>query len=258
MPDKQLFTFRMPGRRRRGHHRGQLPGGRALLVPGAGAAVRQRRGVEAGRVRARAGRGAHAALPPWRRCPTACSTSSSPTARPRSRAWSGLSRRGAARQGRVHRLHRGRPAHRRAVRAPPAVAVPGAGRQEPAGRHARRGSRPGRRGRTVQRVRHGRPALHVAGHRDRPRVRARRVPGALHPRRGERGDRRPDAGRPLRPDDPRALPGALPGLAGVDPRPPHGRAARPAPGASPSRTRARASWATRSGACTATRRSSTA
>ena len=44
-----------PGRRRRDRHRRQLPGRGAVLVPGAGAAVRQRDRVEAGRLRARAG-----------------------------------------------------------------------------------------------------------------------------------------------------------------------------------------------------------
>ena len=51
MPDKQLFTFRKPGRRRRGDHRGELPGGRSVLVPHPGPAVRELRGVEARRVR---------------------------------------------------------------------------------------------------------------------------------------------------------------------------------------------------------------
>ncbi len=47
-----------------GHHHGrELPGGRALLVHRARAAVRERRGVEAGRVRAGARRRAHAAVP---------------------------------------------------------------------------------------------------------------------------------------------------------------------------------------------------
>ena len=110
---------------------------------------------------------------------------------------------------------------RRAVRAPPAVAVPGARRQEPARRHGRRRPRPRRRGRAVQRLRHRGPALHVAGHRDRRRARARRLPRA--PEDGRRGgrDRRPVAGRPLRPDDPRALPGALrERVARAHPRPP--------------------------------------
>ena len=84
--------------------------------------------------------------------------------------------RGAARrQGRLHRLERGRLEDRRAVRPPPAVAVPGARRQEPDGRDGRRRHRPRGRGRAVRRLRHGRPALHVARHRDRPRVGPRRV-----------------------------------------------------------------------------------
>ena len=61
-----------PGRRGGDHHRRQLPGRRALLVPRPGAAVRQRRGLEAGRVRAGDGRGAGPALParrPARRRP---------------------------------------------------------------------------------------------------------------------------------------------------------------------------------------------
>ena len=58
---------------------------------------------------------------------------------------------------------------RRAVRAPPADAVPGARRQEPDGGDGRRRRRPRRRGRAVQRLRDRGPALHVAGHRDRPR-----------------------------------------------------------------------------------------
>ena len=61
----------------------------------------------------------------------------------------------------------GRPPDRRALRPPPAVAVPRARRQEPDGRHARRRPRPRRRGRAVQRLRDGRPALHVARHGDR-------------------------------------------------------------------------------------------
>ena len=48
-----------PGRRRRDRHRSQLPGGRPVLVPGPGPAVRQRGGVEARRVDAGGGRGVH-------------------------------------------------------------------------------------------------------------------------------------------------------------------------------------------------------
>ena len=64
-------------------------------------------------------------------------------------------------------------ADRRALRAPRPVALPRAGRQEPARGHAGRRPRPGRGGRAVQRLRHGGPALHLAGHGDRPRVAAR-------------------------------------------------------------------------------------
>ena len=56
--DARQAALHLPGAGRRSgdHHRGQLPGGGAVLVPGAGAAVRQHGRVEAGRVRARAGR----------------------------------------------------------------------------------------------------------------------------------------------------------------------------------------------------------
>ena len=54
------------------HHRRELPGGGALVVPGAGDPVRQRRGLEAGRVRARAGRRARASCSSPAACRTAC------------------------------------------------------------------------------------------------------------------------------------------------------------------------------------------
>ena len=63
MPDKQLFTFRVPGRRRGDHHRRQLPGRRPVLVPRARAAVRQRGRLEARRVRRRLARRAVRAVP---------------------------------------------------------------------------------------------------------------------------------------------------------------------------------------------------
>ena len=107
------------GRGGGGHHRRQLPGGGAVLVPGPGAAVRQRGGVEAGRVRRR---------PPPRPWPS-CSLARRPARR---RPQPGPGRRGGhlrrpgrrprrrpGRQGRLHRLHRGRAAHRRALRPPP-------------------------------------------------------------------------------------------------------------------------------------------
>ena len=56
-----------PGRRRRDHHRRQLPGRGALLVPRPGDPVRQRRRLEAGRVLARARGRARAAVPRRRR-----------------------------------------------------------------------------------------------------------------------------------------------------------------------------------------------
>ena len=108
--------------------------------------------------------------------------------------------RGPRRQGRLHRLERGRRRDRRALRPPPAVAVPRARRQEPDGRDGRRRPRPRRRGRAVRRLRHRGPALHVARHRDRPRVVHDEFVRRLDERLRAAADRRPDAGRPLRPD----------------------------------------------------------
>ena len=125
------------------------------------------------------------------------------------------------------------------------IALPRARRQEPARRDARRRPRPGRRGRAVLRLRHRRPALHVARHGDRARVGPRRLPGALHAARSRRprsatrssdvvygpmitqrfADRFEEFARPGR-------------------GPPRRVTARPAPGASPPTTRARASSAT--------------
>ena len=80
MPDKQLFTFRDAGRRGGDHHRRQLPGRGALLVPRAGDPVRQRGRVEAGGVQRgdRVGDDARSSTPAA--CPRACSTSCRPTA----------------------------------------------------------------------------------------------------------------------------------------------------------------------------------
>ena len=117
MPDKQLFTFRNAGGRGGDHHRRQLPGGRAVLVPRPGAPVRQRGRLEAGRVRAGARRRARAAVHRRRAARRRAATWCSPTARrlrgPRARA-----RRAARRQGRLHRVVRGRLADRRALRPP--------------------------------------------------------------------------------------------------------------------------------------------
>ena len=107
MPDKQLFTFRVPVGGGRGDHRRQLPGRGAVLVPRAGAAVRQRRRVEAGRVR----RG----LRPTRSYELFARGAACPTGvlqrgarrrrghvrRPGARRWTR-----AGRQGRLHRVHR--------------------------------------------------------------------------------------------------------------------------------------------------------
>ena len=80
------------------------------------------------------------------------------------------------RQGRLHRVHRGRAQHRRAVRAAPADAVSGARRQEPDGGHARRRPRPRRRGGAVQRLRNCRAAVHLARDGVGAPERPRRVP----------------------------------------------------------------------------------
>ena len=92
------------------------------------------------------------------------------------------------------------PRDRRADRAAPADRLPGARRQEPAGRHPERRPRPGRRGRAVLRLRHRRAALHLARHGDRARVGARRVPAPLQRGGGGRRGRRPDPGRADGPD----------------------------------------------------------
>ena len=82
MPDKQLFTFRAPGRRRRRDHRRQLPGRGAVLVHRAGPALRQRGRLEAGRVLRRVASDAFVrALRARRRTRRGASTSCTPTDR---------------------------------------------------------------------------------------------------------------------------------------------------------------------------------
>ena len=134
MPDKQLFTFREPVGVAAVITAGNFPVAVPVLVPGAGAAVRQRRGVEAGRVRRRpaprrwpscslARRPARRRAEQWctptgrrpstgwpRRWTPAWSTRSASPARPRS----------GARIGELCGRHLQTP-------------VPGAGRQEPDG-----------------------------------------------------------------------------------------------------------------------------
>ena len=110
MPDKQLFTFRDAGRRRHGDHGRQLPGRRAR--PGTSC----RRCCAATRWC-----GSRPSTPPRSPtrctscsraagCPTACSTWCTPTARRPSPGCDAALSRGPGRQGRLHRLDRGRPA----------------------------------------------------------------------------------------------------------------------------------------------------
>ena len=197
MPDKQLFTFREPVGVATIITAGNFPVAVPswYLVPAllCGNTVVWKPGALLGRVRGRHVPALRPGRPARRR------------AQPRARRRRGHLRRaepgpggGPGAQGRVHRLDRGRPGHRRAVRQAPAEPVPGAGRQEPDGGHRVRRPRPGRRGCPVRRLRHGRAALHLARHGDRPRVRARRVPAPV-PRRGRRcRGRRPDPRRALR------------------------------------------------------------
>ena len=170
MPNKQLFTFRMPVGVAAIITAGNFPVAVPAwyLVPAilCGNAVVWKPAEYSRRSRRRAGE----AVPRGRR------------ARRRPERRPGVGRRhvrgaGAGvgcrpgRQGRLHRLDRRGLADRRAVRAPRPVAVPRARRQEPDGRDGRRRRRSRRRGRAVRRVRHGGPALHVARHGDRARVR---------------------------------------------------------------------------------------
>ena len=93
----------------------------------------------------------------------------------------------------------------------PAVALSRAGRQEPHGRHRRRRPRPRHRGRAVRRLRNRRAAVHEPRHGDRARVRARGVRALVRRRRPRGGGRRPPRGRrhgpPARPPLRRALRG---------------------------------------------------
>ena len=123
MPDKQLFTFRTPVGVAAIITAGNFPVAVPswYLVPGA--PVRQRGRLEAGGVRAGARRRAgrlflNGGLPGGRAEPRAVRRPERLRG-PRARA-----RRGARRQGRLHRLVRRRLADRRAVRAPRAVALP--------------------------------------------------------------------------------------------------------------------------------------
>src|SRR5215204_2085134 len=125
-------------------------------------------------------------------------------------------RREARRQGRLYRLFRGREENRRALRQAHAVSLPRARRQEPPRSHARRRPRPRRRRRLVLGLRHGGPALHFFGHRDRPTVRPRRVCVQVLPRRRGSSCGGPHQRRTLRTHAQRALPRAVFGLARAD------------------------------------------
>ena len=176
----------------RGDHGRQLPGRRALVVHRARVARRQHDRLEAGRLLPRGVERVLRAVRPRRR-PARRRVQPGPSRRAgHVRGPGTFAGAGTDRQGRLHRIVGGGPGDRRTDRPAPADRVPGARRQEPAGGHAERRSGAGRRGRPVLRLRHRRPALYVAGHGDRPRVRARRVPGPVHRRRGGGEGRRPD------------------------------------------------------------------
>ena len=163
LPDKQLFTFRAPVGVAAIVTAGNFP----VAVPSwyvvpallCGNAVVWKPSEEAAACADALARAAAA-----RRLPRACSSSCSPTAPRPPPVWSRRSRTGWSTRSASPGSTRGRAPDRRAVRPPPAVALPGARRQEPARRLRRRGRRPGGGGRALQRVRHGRPALHVPRH----------------------------------------------------------------------------------------------
>ena len=95
--DAGQAALHVPHARGRGgdRHCRELPGGGALVVPRARPPVRQRGGLEAGRVRAGTRRRAHAPVPGGRAARRACSTSCSATDRRPSRASSAPSRSGS-------------------------------------------------------------------------------------------------------------------------------------------------------------------
>ena len=193
--DARQAALHLPqsGRRGRDHHGRQLPRGGAVLVSRAGDAVRQRRGLEARRVRAGARRRAGAGCSSPAACRTASSTWSRATARRPSRASSARSTRGSStRSASPARRAVGSKIGELTGRHRPG-GLPRAGRQEPARGDARRRPRPRGRGCALQRLRHGRPALHLARHGDRPRVDPRRV---REPPRRARSRRRRSATRP--------------------------------------------------------------
>ena len=220
MPDKQLFTFRVPVGVAAIITAGNFPGAVPswYLVPAilCGNAVVWKPAEYSAAIASAMTEIFHAGGVPEGRAEPRPRRRGADVRGPGARA-----RAGARRQGRLHRLLRRRGGDRRAVRAPPAVPVPGAGRQEPDGGHGRRRHRARRRGRAVRRLRHGRPALHVARHRDRPRRRPRRVRPPARRASARGADRRPDAGGPVRADAAPALRRPLRRLARPDPAAPH-------------------------------------
>ena len=72
MPDKQLFTFRVPVGVAAIITAGNFPVAVPVVVPRAGAAVRQRGRLEAGRVRAALRRRARSSCSTPAACPAAC------------------------------------------------------------------------------------------------------------------------------------------------------------------------------------------
>ena len=258
MPDKQLFTFRNPVGVAAIITAGNFPVAVPVLVPRAGAPVRQRGRLEAGRVRARRSATRSRSCSSTAACPTACSTSSSATARA---AFEGLER--ALDERLVDKVgFTGSSAVGseigelcgRHVQSPclelggknPLVVMPDAELDL-----AVEGALFSGFGTAGQRCTSlGTVIVHESVHDEF----MARFTKAVE----EAADRRPDPGGALRADDPRALRRALRGLARADPRPPHGLGLDAAPAGSARTTRATASSATRTPASTATRRSSTA
>ncbi len=188
------------GGRRRDRHRRELPGRRTVLVHRARPGVWEHDRLEACRIHPRDRRGIRTA-DPARGDPDRCLPAGPRRGGSDVRGHRARPRRRGTRQGGVHRLLRGGQADRRGLRTASPVTLPRAGWQEPARRDAGRRPRLGRRGRSVQRLRDGRSALHVARHGDRASRRPRRLHRAILEGRDGCPHRRPDPGRPLRSDD---------------------------------------------------------
>ena len=149
MPDKQLFTFRMPVGVAAIVTAGNFPVAVPswYLVPAilCGNAVVWKPAEYAAATGTALARLFHAGGVPGGVLEPRPRGRGADVRRPRARAGGA-----ARRQGRLHRLVGGGRGDRRALRPPPAVAVPGARRQEPDGGDGRRRPRPGGRGRPVR------------------------------------------------------------------------------------------------------------